>query len=150
MTHERVVVGRTVERRRVVDFLEAVAGGPVRLVLEGEPGIGKTTVWAEGVASASERGFHVLSCRPVEAETQLGYAALGDLLGPVHDAVLEALPSPQRHAIDVALLREEPESGADDESTLQRAVAVATLGVLRLLACEVPTLVAIDDAQWLD
>ena len=113
--------------------------------MEGEPGIGKTTLWADGVSAASDRAY-VLSCRPVEAETQLGYAALGDLLGFVADAVVAELPPPQRHAIDVALLRAEP--GA--EGSFRRAVAVATLGVLRLLARDAPTIVAIDDAQWLD
>jgi hypothetical protein len=86
----------------------------------------------------------VLSCRPVERETQLGYAALGDLLGVVPDPVVAELPAPQRRAIDVALLRAEP--GA--EGSLRRAVAVATLGVLRLLARDAPTIVAIDDVQW--
>jgi hypothetical protein len=103
------IIGRTTERRQVVDFVDAVAAGPVALLLEGEPGIGKTTVWAEGVGVAAERAYHVVSCRPVEAETQLGYAALGDMLAAVPEGVVARLPSPQRHAIDVALLRAEPE-----------------------------------------
>jgi len=140
------IVGRATERRRVVEFLDAIADGPVALLLEGEPGIGKTTLWADGVAAASERTYHVLSCRPAEAETQLGYAALGDLLDGVPEAVLGELPVPQRRAIDVALLRAEPEG----EGSLQRGVAVATLGILRQLALHAPVLVAVDDAQWLD
>jgi len=56
------------------------------------------------------------------------------------------LPEPQRHAVEVALLRAEPEG----TEPLQRAVAVGTLGVLAALARERPTLVAIDDVQWLD
>ena len=50
----------------------------------------------------------MLSCRPVEAETQLPYAALGDLLAAVPERELAALPEPQRHALEVALLRAEP------------------------------------------
>jgi DNA-binding CsgD family transcriptional regulator len=140
------IVGRATERRRIVEFLDAIADGPVALLLEGEPGIGKTTLWADGLADASERTYHVLSCRPAEAESQLGYAALGDLLDGVPDAVLAELPVPQRRAIDVALLRAEPEG----EGSLQRGVAVATLGILRRLALYTPVLVAVDDAQWLD
>ena len=147
MSVERAaIVGRETERRRVVEFVDTIADGPAALLLEGEPGIGKTTLWADGLTTASDRAYHVLSCRPVEAETQLGYAALGDLLGFVADAVVAELPPPQRHAIDVALLRAEP--GA--EGSFRRAVAVATLGVLRLLARDAPTIVAIDDTQWLD
>ncbi len=147
MTDERAaIVGRATERRRIVEFLDAIADGPVALLLEGEPGIGKTTVWGDGVAVADERAYHILSCRPVEAETQLGYAALGDLLAKVPDALFEELPAPQRRAIDVALLRAEPEG----EESIQRAVAVATLGVVRLLTLDAPVLIAVDDAQWLD
>jgi DNA-binding CsgD family transcriptional regulator len=146
MPKTAAIVGRTSERRRVVDFVDAVATGPAALLLEGEPGIGKTILWADGVAAATERSYHVLSCRPVECETQLGYAALGDLLGGVPEKVLGKLPPPQRRAIDGALLRAEPEG----EGALQRAVAVATLGVFRLLAREAPILLAVDDVQWLD
>ena len=140
------IVGRADELRQVIAFVDAVADGPAALLLEGEPGIGKSTLWSEGTVVAAERSHQVLSCRPVESETQLGFAALGDLLGGVADAVVAELPSPQRRAIDVALLRAEPEG----TGSLQRAVAVATLGVLRRLAQDAPTIVAIDDVQWLD
>jgi DNA-binding CsgD family transcriptional regulator len=140
------IVGRATERRRVVEFLDAIVDGPVALLVEGEAGIGKTAVWREAVALARERGCAVVACRPVESETQLGYAALGDLLEAVSEDALASLPAPQRHAIDVALLRAEPEA----ESSLPRAVAIATLGVLRSLAADGPIVVAIDDVQWLD
>jgi hypothetical protein len=59
---------------------------------------------------------------------------------------MRRLPSPQRRALEVALLRAEP----DGEQSLQRAVGLGLLGVLRTLASDAPTLLAIDDAQWLD
>jgi predicted ATPase len=37
-----------------------------------------------------------------------------------------------------------------DDSPTARAVAVAVLGILRLLAADAPVLVAVDDIQWLD
>ena len=55
------VVGRESEIDSVHDFLEAVPGGPVALLIEGEIGIGKTTLWREGVAEAGERGLQVLT-----------------------------------------------------------------------------------------
>ena len=50
------------------------------LVLEGEAGIGKSTLWLAGVDAAHERGLRVLSARPAESEQGLAYAGLGDLL----------------------------------------------------------------------
>ena len=44
------------------------------------------------------------------------------------------------------MLRAEPEG----EQSLQRAVGLGLLGVLRALAEDAPTLLAIDDVQWLD
>ena len=63
------VVGRESEIDSVRGFLEAVPGGPVALLIEGDLGIGKTTLWREGVAEAGARELHVLSSRPVEAHT---------------------------------------------------------------------------------
>jgi DNA-binding CsgD family transcriptional regulator len=140
------IIGRAAELEDVDGFLRAVTGGPAALVLEGEPGIGKSAVWLEGVAAASGRGYACLVCRPIEAETQLAYAALADLLDGVPGERLAALPPPQRRALEVALLRREPEG----EASLQRAIAVGMLGVLRGLAADSPTVIAIDDAQWLD
>ena len=142
------VVGRDSEIGSVHAFLAAVPEGPIALLVEGEIGIGKTTLWREGVAAATadlgERA--VLACRPVEAEITLPFAALGDLLEGVSEEVLARLPEPQREALEVALLRAETRPGG-----LQgRAVALGVLGVMRLLAEDSPLVVAIDDVQWLD
>jgi tetratricopeptide (TPR) repeat protein len=56
------------------------------------------------------------------------------------------LPSPQRRALEVALLMEDP-GGSPPE---QRAISVAFLAVLRHLAAARPVVLAIDDLQWLD
>ena len=57
-----------------------------------------------------------------------------------------ALPPPQRAALDVALLRSaDPRAVAD-----QHAVCVAALGIIRTLAAELPLVIAVDDAGWLD
>ena len=144
--HTRTLIGRDAELDRVEEFLEMIDSGPVALLLEGEAGIGKTTLWSQGLVSSAARRQRVLRCRPGERETQLAYAALGDLLSEVPDAALADLPAPQRRALEVALLRAEPEG----EQSLQRAVGLGLLGVLRALADDAPTVIAIDDAQWLD
>lgn len=116
------------------------------LVLEGEAGVGKTTLWSCGIEAARERSFRVLASSPSEAEARLSFAALGDLLGEVVPDALPELPPPQRRALEVALLLEGPDGPPSD----QRAVAVAVLGVLRALATQNPVVVAVDDVQWLD
>ncbi|HMN99253.1 MAG TPA: AAA family ATPase [Miltoncostaeaceae bacterium] len=140
------VVGRESELDSVHGFLEAVPRGPVALLIEGEIGIGKTTLWREGVADAGTRGLRVLTSRPVEAEIALPFAVLGDLLGDVPDAALGRLPDPQREALEVALLR----AGTKRGGLQRRAVALGVLGALRVLAEDTPLVVAVDDAQWLD
>lgn len=41
----RALVGRDGELAVVEDFLDSLASGPRTLVLEGESGIGKSTLW---------------------------------------------------------------------------------------------------------
>jgi DNA-binding CsgD family transcriptional regulator len=139
------LLGRDRERERLESFLDAAATAAHGLLLKGEPGIGKTSLWRLGIERARERGFRVLTARPAEPEASLSFAALGDLLTDTPDTI-GALPEPQRRALRVALLLEE-ESGAAIDS---RTLAVALLGLLRRLAEETPVLIAIDDVQWLD
>ena len=87
----------------------------------------------------------MLSARPAEAERELSFSGLGDLLAPALDRV-EALSPPRRRALEVALLLASDEQTAPDP----RALGLATLDLLRLLAEEEPLLVAVDDTQWLD
>ncbi len=105
------VVGRERELAAVRQLVSPGNLGFHALVVEGEPGIGKTKVWQAGTAEAAAQGLVVLSCRPVEAEAKLAFAALGDLLAPVVDAALEGLPEPQRQALEVAMLRAMPDEG---------------------------------------
>jgi hypothetical protein len=139
------VVGREHELAVIRSFV-AERRGPAALVLQGDAGIGKTTLWDAGVAAGSSAGYRVLRCRPAVAEAQLPFAAVADLLEDVlHDA-LPALPSPGRRALEVALLLDEADGPAPDV----RAISGALLGVLRDVCAHTPVLVAIDDVQWLD
>jgi DNA-binding CsgD family transcriptional regulator len=138
------VVGRESELSALLTMIEADATSGA-LLLTGEPGIGKTTLWEAGLDAARGRGLRVLSARPSDAEARLGFAALTDLLHDVSDDVLERLPGPQRHALEVALVRAEP-----TVSQSEHALALGLLNALRALANDEPLLVAIDDVQWLD
>ncbi len=119
---------------------------PAAFVLEGEPGIGKSTLWLAAVAAARRRDLIVLSSRPAESERGLAYVGLGDLFDRVLDGVIGELSPPRRRALEVALLRDE----AADEAADHRALAVAVRDVLGLLSERKPVVVAIDDVQWLD
>jgi DNA-binding CsgD family transcriptional regulator len=140
------LVGRDEELAAVVAFLGSTASLPGALLLEGEAGIGKTTLLRAGMAAASRSGFRILLTRPVEAESSLSFVGLGDLLAERIEEIEDALPSPQRQALRVALLLSEVEGGPPD----RRAVGSGVLGSLRALGEEAPLLLAIDDLQWLD
>src|SRR5919198_2576897 len=140
------VIGRDRERASLREFLSGGDRAPSLMVLEGEPGIGKTFLWQEGVRLARERGYRVLLARPAESEVQLSFAALGDLLEDVSAEVMGLLPTLRRRALEAALLLGEAEGPPPDP----RAVALGVLGVLRLLAASDPVLLAVDDVQWLD
>jgi hypothetical protein len=140
------IVGRDEELSLVAAFLGAPDERSAALVLEGEAGIGKSTVWRHGVDVARGNGFHVLEARPSESETALSFAGLGDLLGEAADDVLLQLPPPQARALEVALLLRDPGVAPAD----QRRISTAVLGALRALARRRRVLVAIDDLQWLD
>jgi predicted ATPase len=127
-------------------FLDADANSGRVLLLTGEPGIGKTTLWEHGVRAARERGFRVLAARASPSETRLAFAALGDLLGGIMDEFVGALPPPQRRAFEVALALAE----AGDSPPDPRTIAVAVLSSLRAASQARPLLVAVDDVQWLD
>jgi DNA-binding CsgD family transcriptional regulator len=141
----RDVVGREHELERLADFL---AGGTAEsvLVIDGEPGIGKSTVWEGALGPASRRDVRVLRARPTEAEAVLPFATLTDLFEPVEADVLAALPAPQRTALAVALLRARPGDAPPDAAAVNRAV----LNSLRSLARDRPLVVAIDDVHWVD
>jgi DNA-binding CsgD family transcriptional regulator len=140
------LIGRERECASILDFLDRARTGPYALVLEGEAGIGKSTLWWAGLRAARRRGQRILTCRPTGSEAQFSFAALGDLLEGVTDVALSRLPSPQRRGLEIALLLEDAKGARPD----RRAVAVALLGALRTLAEDGPVLVAVDDTPWLD
>ena len=139
------IVGRDAELAAVERFLAALSDEPAALVVEGEAGIGKTTVWLEAIRLAEARGLRVLRARPTESEARLSFATLADLVGDVFEDLRDSLPPVQERALAAALLRGEPSEGADP-----RTIATGFVGMLAALAERGPVLVAVDDVQWLD
>jgi DNA-binding CsgD family transcriptional regulator len=140
------IVGRDEDLRLLGAFLDEDREERRSLVLEGEAGIGKSSLWLATVEQARKRGWKVLASRPAEAERGFAQVGLVDLFEGSIDDVLPALPLPRRRALEIALFRQE----ADRRAVDQRTLAVATYSALQLLCEDRPILVAVDDVQWLD
>ena len=140
------VVGRDSELAALTDFIAGIPNGASALVLDGEAGMGKTTLWDVGVGLAEEAGFGVLRAQPAESETALSFSGLGDLLDPVLDEALAPLAGEQRSALSRALVLEEVEGPPPDA----HAVGVAALNAVRGLCGVRGVVLAVDDVQWLD
>ena len=121
------LIGRQNELDYVERFVGDVRTGTHGLVVFGEPGIGKTAFWRHAIARCREAGCQLLITRPSEEEMPLSGCGLVDLL--------------EESAVDLDRLRAE-----EDPLECGRTV----LEALRRLAASGPTVVAIDDLQWLD
>jgi DNA-binding NarL/FixJ family response regulator/tetratricopeptide (TPR) repeat protein len=139
------IFGRAEELSRVFAFVEDDAAGARAIVISGEAGIGKTTIWRAGLQRAVELGLQALVAHPAQSEAGLPYAALADLFATLSDEALDLLPPKQRAAIGTALARIEHTGPLD-----QHALARGTLALLSAPTSSGPALVAIDDVQWLD
>jgi ATP/maltotriose-dependent transcriptional regulator MalT len=137
-----VLVGREGERTRLDSLIaRARRGESAALLVHGEPGVGKTRLLEHAVAGAVD--FQVLRARPLEAESELAFAGLSELLRPVLH-LLGRIPAPQEAALSGALALG-PSVPGD-----RFAVAAATLSLLAAAAEKSPVLIVVDDAHWLD
>jgi DNA-binding SARP family transcriptional activator/DNA-binding transcriptional ArsR family regulator len=151
-------VGREEERRLLVDSLERVLAGSGGVVLvEGEPGVGKTRLSLEAAEDARWRGFevsrgscHLGALRPfaplievLESLTPLRVEQLAEQVAPVWlGEVMRLAPGlADRGSAVPAQLR------PAEESTRMKEALLHTLGALGKIA---PHLLIVDDVQWAD
>ena len=128
------------------DLLHRACSQPAGLIVDGEVGIGKTTLWREATECAARQGFVVFAAQGAPAEVTYAYAVVADLLkDAVDDGLLAGLTAVQRVALDRAL-----HGGGAGPATDERIVAAAFLAIIEHTGSRAPILVAIDDAQWLD
>ncbi len=139
-----MLLGRRLELKRVERLLtEARQGSGGALLLLGEPGIGKTSVLAEAEARAGD--LRVVKATGIEAEANLPYALLGEVVAPLLEGLGE-LTEPQADAIRAALALA-PSPGAPGD---RFATCTAVLSLMTSAGQQRPLLVVVDDAQWLD
>jgi tetratricopeptide (TPR) repeat protein len=156
---EGPLVGRTDELRQLTDSYQAARGGQAQVVIvEGEPGIGKTRLVAEFLAWAAAQDADTLMGRAFETGGRLPYQplldalrsriereeALDELLGDVWLVELSRL---------FVELRERypdlPPSSPDEMTARSRLFeALARLGTA--LAARAPVVLLVDDLQWTD
>ncbi len=137
-----MLLGRDRERReieRVLDGARSGMSGCVALV--GEPGIGKSALLDHAADEASD--MRVLRARGIEAEAQVPFASLLELLRPAL-VMLDRIPAPQEEALAGALAL------APGHAEDRFAIGAATLSLLAAYADEGPVAVLVDDAHWLD
>jgi predicted ATPase len=136
-----MLVGRGTERARIDALLAGAREGQGgALVLRGEPGIGKSALLADARSRAAD--MRVLHAHGVQAEAELVYSGLHELLRPVADR-LDALPVLQADAVRGAL-------GLGPGQSTPLLVGAGTLSLLAAAAEERPLLCLVDDAHWLD
>jgi DNA-binding CsgD family transcriptional regulator len=143
MTSLPMLVGRD---QLVTELAASLAGSNPVMVLEGEPGVGKTSVWAALRDSVSADWKWSVGC--LEAEFELGLVTLADFFSSVPEDVKDTLTAPLRRAVDVVLFIADPVEAAGLDS--DRLLCAATAALLRELTNRGSVLLAIDDAQWCD
>ena len=137
------LIGRNEEVARVDALLDGVRDRGGALVIRGEPGIGKSALLDHARGRASSLGARTLATVGVESESELAFAGLHQLLGPIGNRI-ERLPDPLRQALDAAF------GVADLVEADPFLVALAAYRLLSDAADSSPLLLIADDAQWLD
>src|SRR4051794_40277113 len=131
------LVGRRAERELLSAFPARLADGPAALLLLGDPGIGKTSLWLDAIRSAAPRAT-VLTARPAELSRRVAFSGLSELFEG-RDEQVDELPAPGQHALHRALGR-----GIQRGSVEAADVAQAAAALLAELACSRPVVLAID------
>ncbi|MFH8704540.1 helix-turn-helix transcriptional regulator [Streptomyces rubrogriseus] len=156
------VVGREAEIAEIRSRVAADRSHSSVLVVEGDPGAGKSVLLDLAVRLTRDTGQRVLRAVGSESETPLALAGLHQLLRPVLRS-LDGLPARQRSALRTALGLAEDAGDAGDAEHTDHAdhadhastpdallVGLAVLTLLADLSEPAPLLVVVDDAQWID
>jgi DNA-binding CsgD family transcriptional regulator len=146
---ERKLVGRSSELSELTTALEEVADGAgSSFLVEGEAGIGKTSLVDEALDTTRRLGLQVYRATAEELERRRPFGAIVDCLGIDRDA-----GDPRRAEIARLLQEVPPPTGWEPlEAAPHREFRVveAILTLVEELSAKGPLVVAIDDLQWAD
>ncbi|PPH05164.1 AAA family ATPase [Rathayibacter sp. AY1H3] len=143
MKRDALVVGRGSELARLRLMVDGIAAHGSALVIDGDAGVGKTTLVEEVVAYARARDVRVLRTAGSAAESGDQYAALQLLLHPLRPG-LDGLPLPQRDALRVAFHL------ADGVQPTPLLAGLSALTLLSDAAADRPLLVVVEDLHRID
>ncbi len=153
------LVGRRAELQRVEALLGAVAERRTgaTLLLEGEPGIGKSRLLDELASHARSKGFSVLDARADEWARDVPYAVLVEAFEPVlaegSREIVETLNPGERTGLS-AVFPDLAGTAAAGHVPDQRHLAHRSLGTLLERLAEQPgrsgCVLVLDDVQWAD
>ena len=145
------------ERDRELDLIEhsldAAADGVGGVVLiEGPPGIGKTTLAMSAMRRARSAGMRVLRAAGSELERDFGYGVARQLFEP---SLRSATPSERKRLLDGAAgagpaLAIGSEASGEPAAGSEFTTLHALYWLLANLSDDGPLLLAVDDAHWAD
>jgi DNA-binding CsgD family transcriptional regulator len=144
-----LLVGRSSELRELATALGEVADGAGHsLLVEGEAGIGKTSLVEAALGATQRLGLQVYRATAEELERRRPFGAIVDCLGIARDAA-----DPRR--VEIARLLHEAPPPADWDPLVaappgEFRVAEAIVALVEELSTRGPLVVAIDDLQWAD
>src|SRR5271156_926269 len=135
--------GREQDLAVLIELLNSVGDHGGSRLVEGEAGVGKSLLLSACAEHASANGFRVLRTSGVQAETNLAFAGLHQLIRPVLFATSD-LPERQRDSLLAAF------GLIDREAPDFFRIALAALEVLAESAARQPILILAEDLHWLD
>ncbi len=137
-----VFVGRDTEVAALVSCgRTAVSGRGAVVLVEGEAGIGKTTLLGAAARQFAELGLQVRTSRASEHQQDVPFAALDTWLGT---------GDPSADSDPIRTLLDGAEQAGDAAATHEFALAELLLEQIRAWCAEQPVALLLDDVHWAD